>query len=725
VLLINKMKRILNTNMCKMACGLLLFIINSFCCIFPNLNIVCFVFSAILLVFVFICYDIQYAVVLSSILMVVDIFSKLNYPISLPFLICLIFVLVYAIKYFRDVCQKKQYVYWSLIIIGVGIVLQGFINFNIDNFEVIISDICMLAVIYLVFVYANKIKIRTSSLNFIYGFIAILCFSVLFVLIPSTRDSVVLGNDRFMAFCTNPNLLQIFCILGLSFLMCLYFKKDMTFTQFICLALPLSIAGIFTKSKAFILLFLLLIIIFIFLMFRKDRKKGLIAIGLFVMSMLIAYMFWGDLFRQIFKRFFMYSYDNIWDKLLTGRVSIWKKYLNHWTSDIVSIFFGVGIASTPVIDGITHSAYIAILYYRGVLGVLLISIFVIRMLYLVTNKKTRATFANTFSIAIYLFLALEENVLNFRYLFMLILSCLFIFSTKDKSKENKNKIDRYFDLLHCIIISLFKRKPKVISSKETLDYIIANKCSIGRYGDGEILLTTGHSLSFQEYDEDLSQKLKNIKNTENFLVCIPNVFDKRYFNKEVLKDEEFKFWSRDKLKHGYLWKEYFNKECFCGDAFLSRFYIRYKNPENISKYINKLKKLWNKRNVIIVEGESSQVGIGNDLLKNAKNIKRIVCPNVNAYSCYDRILKSVEKNVKKNDLVLIALGPTATVLAYDLSFKGIQALDMGHFDIEYECFLLSVDEKVPVKNKHVNECKFLGESSVDKIYLSQIIEKIK
>jgi hypothetical protein len=35
-------------------------------------------------------------------------------------------------------------------------------------------------------------------------------------------------------------------------------------------------------------------------------------------------------------------------------------------------------------------------------------------------------------------------------------------------------------------------------------------------------------------------------------------------------------------------------------------------------------------------------------------------------------------------LILIALGPTATVLAYDLAKKGYQAIDIGHLPSCYE-----------------------------------------
>ena len=54
---------------------------------------------------------------------------------------------------------------------------------------------------------------------------------------------------------------------------------------------------------------------------------------------------------------------------------------------------------------------------------------------------------------------------------------------------------------------------------------------------------------------------------------------------------------------------------------------------------------------------------------------------------------------------MIALGATATVLAYDLAKDGFRAIDIGHADIEYEWMLSGATEKVPVKSKYVNEVK--------------------
>ena len=76
---------------------------------------------------------------------------------------------------------------------------------------------------------------------------------------------------------------------------------------------------------------------------------------------------------------------------------------------------------------------------------------------------------------------------------------------------------------------------------------------------------------------------------------------------------------------------------------------------------------------------------------------------------------------------MIALGPTATILAYDLAKVGYQALDIGHVDVEYEWFRMGALEKVPLANKYVNESlegREVGELK-DLTYQNQIIAKIE
>lgn len=65
---------------------------------------------------------------------------------------------------------------------------------------------------------------------------------------------------------------------------------------------------------------------------------------------------------------------------------------------------------------------------------------------------------------------------------------------------------------------------------------------------------------------------------------------------------------------------------------------------------------------------------------------------VNAFQEYDRILQAALK-VKKSVLFLLALGPTATILAYDLCKAGVQAIDIGRVDVEYEWFCMKTTRK--------------------------------
>ena len=61
-------------------------------------------------------------------------------------------------------------------------------------------------------------------------------------------------------------------------------------------------------------------------------------------------------------------------------------------------------------------------------------------------------------------------------------------------------------------------------------------------------------------------------------------------------------------------------------------------------------------------------------------------------------------NSGKCDLVLLALGATATILAYDLAKEGLWAVDAGHLDVEYMWMKIGAETRVPIPGRYVNEC---------------------
>ena len=144
------------------------------------------------------------------------------------------------------------------------------------------------------------------------------------------------------------------------------------------------------------------------------------------------------------------------------------------------------------------------------------------------------------------------------------------------------------------------------------------------------------------------------------------------------------------------------------------------------KLLDEWRSIWNGKNVLLVEGEFSRFGAGNDLFQNVRQVKRIICPSENAFQSYDLILEEVLKNADREDLVLLALGPTATVLAYDLAKEGLWAIDSGNLDMEYEWYLRNKKQKEIIPGKYSIEVDGGTRVSVirDEKYEEQIIAKL-
>ena len=139
-----------------------------------------------------------------------------------------------------------------------------------------------------------------------------------------------------------------------------------------------------------------------------------------------------------------------------------------------------------------------------------------------------------------------------------------------------------------------------------------------------------------------------------------------------------------------------------------------------------LKNLWADREVLLVEGEKTRLGVGNDLFDDAVSVRRILAPAIDAFKYYDKIKETVIRNYH-GELIIMALGPTATVLAADFAMLNMQALDIGHIDIEYEWYLHGAKERVAIPGKFTNEAKD-GRDGIavceDEIYSSQIVDRV-
>ncbi len=265
----------------------------------------------------------------------------------------------------------------------------------------------------------------------------------------------------------------------------------------------------------------------------------------------------------------------------------------------------------------------------------------------------------------------------------------------------------------------FKIKVKPII--ESLDLILAKRLSVARFGDGEVDLMCGLSIPYQPYRPSLAMQLHEVlaeEDRKHFLVCLPDVFE----HTERYKVEANHFWDG----HLERYAKFYNKYCqsdWYGSTFISRPYIDWVNGGQAAEAFDKLKRLWQNQDLLIVEGVASRSGIGNDLFDSAKSIERIICPAQNAYDRYDDIKAAIRQH-GQNKMVLLMLGPTAKVLAYELSKEAFWMIDLGHIDSEYEWFKMNAPYKIKLSHKHTAEFNFSDDETEfidNETYQNQII----
>lgn len=244
--------------------------------------------------------------------------------------------------------------------------------------------------------------------------------------------------------------------------------------------------------------------------------------------------------------------------------------------------------------------------------------------------------------------------------------------------------------------------PNVMSTTDTLNKILEGR-SIARFGDGELQIVIGKSLGkrgkaneYQVFDKKLSNKLREIIKTptENCIIAIDKYNDA---------------WN-DKKNYKY------------GLSYFENFLCRHwKNLKNIYKYnytygctattrvsvfkeneLEKIKKIWENRKVLFVVGEGSHFVMEPRLFNNIAEADMLVTKGKSSFDQYDNIIEQI-KTYGKDWLLFLSLGPTATVLAYELSDLGYQALDMGHLP---NCYLQAINERKSPEAEIINGNNF-------------------
>jgi len=200
--------------------------------------------------------------------------------------------------------------------------------------------------------------------------------------------------------------------------------------------------------------------------------------------------------------------------------------------------------------------------------------------------------------------------------------------------------------------------PKVLTEHLTLNTALRGFC-IARYGDGEINLARGGDCIFQRRNPVLASELRKIlvRPRPNLLVCIPNCM--------APTKKSWGHYARRPITDLY------DHSLTYGSAFISR-------PDSAPwidepKYWENLKRLWVGQDVTLVRG--TDVSLTECDLEGCRSLRVIRGPSEDAWDAVDNIDAAIGS---PTGVVILCLGPTATVLAWRLSKRKVHAIDLGH-----------------------------------------------
>lgn len=266
---------------------------------------------------------------------------------------------------------------------------------------------------------------------------------------------------------------------------------------------------------------------------------------------------------------------------------------------------------------------------------------------------------------------------------------------------------------------VFDRKShyRVMTIGETIRKVQNEQLSLIRFGDGELVLIRGKSIPTQKSDQVLSKQLAKVLSTDEtgLLIAVPDIF--RGVSAYQKKSQHF--WQEHLFFCRKIYCKYLNQSRLYGNAFFSRGYLTLRDHSECEKWFREIKKIWDEKAILLIEGATSYNGVGNDLFSKANKVQRVICKSKNCFVDYQIILKKAQEI--KCDIILLSVGATSKPLALDLFHAGYRVIDIGNLNVEYIAFCNGLDSKEKMNKYWNQELAIKNNRAAYQEYRSQVI----
>lgn len=229
---------------------------------------------------------------------------------------------------------------------------------------------------------------------------------------------------------------------------------------------------------------------------------------------------------------------------------------------------------------------------------------------------------------------------------------------------------------------------KILNSKDTLELLLKSPKSFYRFGDGEILLMTGGAAGTQKNDLVLSGKLYQALTDTSVDAYIGIGYD--YFDFDLWGKSEYSncFYLIGAEKYRRFYIENCEKDyTYIDTGFSQRYFLM--EIEESERWFKRLKLLFKGYSMTLFMGEQAYNNLNYYIFDEAKEIKVEFCPSRNAFEQYDELMERARR-LPKTELICLAVGATAKVMAYELTKEGYLVFDIGHLPKDYDSYMKKI-----------------------------------
>lgn len=230
---------------------------------------------------------------------------------------------------------------------------------------------------------------------------------------------------RFTGLYTDPNYLTQNLIITCMSIIVLINQNKLR-KKYFMLCVILIYFGILTISKSFLLMLAIGVIIYYAISIKEKKylKSMLLIIcaSIFGICILTGKI---TIFDDVISR--LLSSDDI----TTGRVDIWKNYVEYLLAHPVKLIIGNGIG-TSALNYLAHNTYLDFLYYYGIVGTI---VFIMGVKYAIGYKEKKKTITNLAPLICFSILSFcLSNIQMYDFVYIIIFVFDHIIERKEKHR---------------------------------------------------------------------------------------------------------------------------------------------------------------------------------------------------------------------------------------------------------------------------------------------------